>query len=609
MSRWARVLLPALLAVLVGGCATAPTLARRAAQVAASRQSNENSCPARDCARPSPLAALAEVDGDPGGSRHHVALLEDGRTALAVRLNLIAAATDSIDIQTFILTADQSGRAVIDALLAAAHRGVKVRLLTDQLFSLGDVGHLAWLATTHRNFEVRLYNPTFAKARTGNLEFAWSIVCCFSRFNQRMHNKLFLVDSRFAIVGGRNLDDRYFGLSETFNYADRDVLVAGPEVGQMGTTFTQYWNHPSAVPLTRLRDVAEHLVSGELPPPAPAPDSPELAAIRADAGNDEWLREQVLAHALTVTAVHWFADPPAKTPRRDKAGRVDLSREIGRLIDSASTSITIQTPYLVLSRGAEKELGRVRAQHPDLDLRISTNSLASTDAFYVYAISYKYRRRYLERLKPHIYEFRPYAPSTALPIASDELVEPWLIDEAPAVATDPIIRRHPARRREPVPLRQPGTRRGLHGKSIVIDHRISLIGSHNFDPRSVGYNTESGLIVDSADFAQRVEQAIAVATQPEQSWTVARRRLPSLVAPVNRGVERLSESLPIFDLWPFRYATSYALKPGCSPMDDDDPQFAACYEAVGDFPEVDLTTKQIYTRLVTAFGSSLTPIL
>ncbi len=601
------VLMLGLLCVL-GGCATAPTLARRAAEVAARRQSVEDSCPGHDCARASPLTALARLDGDATGARHHVALLEDGTAALAVRLNLIAAANDSIDIQTFILTEDQSGRAVIDALLAAAKRGVKVRLLTDQLFSLDDVGHLAWLATAHRNFEVRLYNPTFAKARTGNLEFAWSILCCFSRFNQRMHNKLFLVDDRYAVVGGRNLDDRYYGLSETFNYADRDVLVTGPETRQMSATFALYWNHPSAVPLTRLRDVADHLVRGELPPPPPAPVSAALDAIRAAADNDEWLRQQVLAHALTVDAVQWFADSPAKTPRRDKAGRADLSREIGHLIDGAERSIVIQTPYLVLSRGAEKGLRRVRNRHPDLDLRISTNSLASTDAFYVYAISYKYRRRYLEHLKPHIYEYRPFAPTATLPIEPDDLVDPWLVDEPPDAVVDRLVR-HPARRREPVPLRQSGTRRGLHGKSIVIDHRVSLIGSHNFDPRSTGYNTESGLIIDSVDFAARVEQAISVATAPEQSWTVARRRLPSLVEPVNRGVERVSESLPIFDLWPFRYATSYALRPGCSPVDDTDPRFAECYEAVGDFPEVDLTAKQIYTRLVTAFGSSLTPIL
>lgn len=610
MSRVLRLLFGFALLAALAGCATAPVLARRAAEVAARRQSVEDRCPGRDCARPSPLAALAHLDGDSAGARHHVALLEDGATALAVRLNLIAAATDSIDIQTFILTEDQSGRAVIDALLAAAKRGVKVRLLTDQLFSLDDVGHLAWLATAHRNFDVRLYNPTFTKARTGNLEFAWSIVCCFSRFNQRMHNKLFLVDGRFAVVGGRNLDDRYYGLSETFNYADRDVLVAGPETAQMRQTFALYWSHPSAVPLTRLRDVAEHLVRGEPPAPPPAPDGPGLAAIRADAGNDEWLRQQVLANALTVDAVQWFADAPAKTPRRDKAGRVDLSREIGRLIDGATTSILIQTPYLVLSRGAEKGLRKVRERHPELDLRISTNSLASTDAFYVYAISYKYRRRYLEHLKPHIYEYRPYAPEPPAALEDDDPDDAWKLGSGTEDAdAPPLHHRHPARRRDPVPLRQPGTRRGLHGKSIVIDHRVSLIGSHNFDPRSVGYNTESGLIIDSADFASRVEQAIRVATAPEQSWTVARRRLPALVEPVNRGVERVSESLPIFDLWPFRYATSYALRPGCGPVDDTDPRFADCYEAVGDFPEVDLTAKQIYTRLVTAFGSSLTPIL
>jgi hypothetical protein len=136
-----------------------------------------------------------------------------------------------------------------------------------------------------------------------------------------------------------------------------------------------------------------------------------------------------------------------------------------------------------------------------------------------------------------------------------------------------------------------------------------VIGSHNFDPRSDDYNTESGFIIYDAEVAARVSAAIERDTAPGNAWTIAKRRRGGLLGRVNNAIADLSTSLPLFDLWPFRYASSFELAPGCAPSRPGTPEFYACHVDVGDFPEVDLPLKTIYTRIVTAFGAGLVGIL
>ena len=192
----------------------------RAAQVLVSKtQSKDNNC-ARDdrCASVSAIRADADVRTRDGG--HGAILLNDAEAALVARVHLIRAARHSIDLQTFIFADDDVGVLLLGELLAAARRGVRVRVLSDQLFSLDNRRFLARLAQEHVNFDFRLYNPTFNEAKTAPLEFAAGILCCFFRFNQRSHNKLLLVDERFAIVGGRNIEERYFDFGDEYNYHD-----------------------------------------------------------------------------------------------------------------------------------------------------------------------------------------------------------------------------------------------------------------------------------------------------------------------------------------------------------------------------------------------------
>jgi phosphatidylserine/phosphatidylglycerophosphate/cardiolipin synthase-like enzyme len=161
----------------------------------------------------------------------------------------------------------------------------------------------------------------------------------------------------------------------------------------------------------------------------------------------------------------------------------------------------------------------------------------------------------------------------------------------------------------PVPLSKEGLRVGLHAKSMVVDNRLGVIGSHNFDPRSDDYNTESMLVVDDAAFAERLSASIRHDMRQDNAWIIAPRESLPALADFNYTMGKLSEQLPIFDIWPWPYATSFQLKPECSAVTYDDPRFKTCAAPVGDFPEVNMSMKAIYTRIITAFGAGLEPIL
>ncbi|MGH8042202.1 MAG: phospholipase D-like domain-containing protein [Rudaea sp.] len=589
---------------LLGGCAVDPIHARRAAATAASAQDHTLTCTAADaCAIASPyqdLAAQALRDSRPGAPVEYVNLLDQGADSLLLRVHLIRAARRSIDIQTFIFAKDDAGYLMLDELIKAARRGVKVRVIVDQLFSLDDVELLAQLARAHVNFELRVYNPTFHKARTPPLDFAAGILCCFFQFNQRMHNKLFLVDDRIGIAGGRNYEDRYFDWDDDFDYRDRDVLVAGPAATQMSASFEKFWRDRRSVPLSRLRDVSARILTDGLKAPAYSLHTyrgpQRVAALSRHANDADFIRTHFAERAFRVGEVEYFSDAPDKFDEPDQPRDDQLSLHILELFQRAQSEIVMQTPYLVLSRTARKVFAAQHRAKPDLRIVVSTNSLAATDAFYVYALSYKYKKRYL-KLGFQIHEFKPFPTDTA-----------GLIENYTSLGdSDGEVTRY--RKYGRAPLKLHGVRIGLHAKSMVIDGVIALIGSHNFDPRSDHYNTESGFIIHDRAFAQALRASILRDCAPGNAWTIARRQGNGWLSRLNRRIGDISASLPIFDLWPYRYASSFALKPGCKPVPPGAPGFYDCYVDVGDFPEVDLPLKTIYTRIVTAFGASLHSIL
>ena len=580
--------------MLLGGCAVDRLHARRAAATAAAAQDRSLTCTSADaCAPPSPVLALA------GTLRNRAELIERGVDSLLLRVHLIRTARRSIDVQTFIFAEDDAGNLVLDELVHAAQRGVKVRVLTDQLFSLDNVELLAQLARAHANFELRVYNPTFHKASTPPLEFAAGILCCFFQFNQRMHNKLLLVDDAIGIAGGRNYENRYFDWDDEFDYRDRDVLVAGPAAAAMHASFEQFWAHPRSTPLSRLRDVSARILADGT---AAAHyeyhtyrNPARVEALLRRSGDADYMRAHFAAAALEVEDAEYFSDAPDKPQAPDEPHDNALSRRILDLVRGAQEEIVLQTPYLVLSREARRTFTALHKLRPRLRVRVSTNSLAATDAFYVYAISYKYKKRNL-KLGFEIHEFKPF-PSEAVELIGDYTA---LGDGDSPVGNAKYGR---------APLQRHGVRLGLHAKSMVVDGETALVGSHNFDPRSDHYNTESGVIVRDRAFAAALRASMLRDVEPGNAWTIARRPRSGPIGRLNNALSELSTRLPLFDLWPFRYATSYELKPGCAPLPPGDAHFLECYSDVGDFPEVDLPLKTIYTRIVTAFGAGLHSIL
>ena len=629
----------ALLALCCSACTGLSALQReQAAQVALEARSQQVDCDAPDaCARPSPLLELgtrAHAESAPDAPRHYALLLEYGQDAMLARLDMIRGATRSIDLQTYIFDEDDAGHLFLDELVAAARRGVRVRLLIDQLSALREVETLAALSAAHANFEMRIYNPVLGRARISYPMYAIAAACCWRRLNQRMHSKILLVDGAVAIAGGRNYQDDYFDWNPVFNFRDRDVLVAGPETVEMAANFEAFWNARLAVPVEQLSDVGRRLLRHGAPPlpHEPFDDPNRVAAMSRDADNAPLVRERLADAAIPVGAVQFVGDLPSKHRRdRERAREAVLaSPGLKSLIESAEHEVLLQTPYLVLSPPARDLFLQLRRRDEPPRIIVSTNSLAATDSFITYALSYKYKRRYLRDYGFEMYEYKPFPEDAPLDLdatgavgiswnsdGSVNIVEP-LREDGRGRRNLPLEREYAALRYAGVgvnrrlPLKRAGMRVGLHAKSLVIDGRIGVVGTHNFDPRGDNYNTENAVIIDDPVFARALADSIRRDIAPANAWAIARRDKPPVFSGLDYSLGKLSEHLPLFDLWPTRYATSYEFQPGpdCpTPLPPSDPGFRACYEPVGDFPEVNLGFRSLLTRIFTAFGAGLSPIL
>ena len=643
---------PLLLLGLAGCASLGPQQVERSVAIASAARATAVECQSRDaCATPSPLrrmAAAVLAESSPGAPRHRALILDSGTDALMARINLIRSATTSLDIQTYIFDEDDAGRLVLDELITAARRGVRVRLLMDQLSALRHAETLAALSGLHANLQVRIYNPMLNRARISYPQYVLAAACCWRRLNQRMHNKLFLVDGAIGITGGRNYQDAYYDWDPEYNFRDRDVLLAGPVVREMSADFQAFWDNPLAVAPERLTDVGRVLLEQGVPELAPHRFTwPERAqAMRELAGDADQVRERLVEPAMEVDEVHYVSDGPDKHRAEDPTDAV-ASRSLGRLIRSAGERVMIQTPYLVLSDPAQDLYRELHHSGDGPRIIISTNSLAATDAFIAYALSFKYKRRFLREFGFNIYEYKPFPADAPVDLAATGARVPAEADMPPTGRVAPTAEEIRAQRRqarrdshgsvlrsrryyrpplateygatryatraanEPVPLRRAGVRIGLHAKSLVIDDRIGVIGTHNFDPRGDNYNTESMVVVVDEGFTAALAASIGRDIAPENSWVIAPRD-PPILSGLEYSLSKISEHLPVFDLWPTRYATSYEFVPGpeCTvALPPDHPRFRDCYRSVGDFPEVNPALKGLPTRLFTAFGVGLAPIL
>jgi len=642
------------LALLCSACAgLSQAQKQRAAGIAAAARSDAIDCAGPDaCAIASPLYALGDhafAHSTPQQPQHYAVILDEGRDALLARIHLLRSARHSIDLQTYIFDKDDSARLVLDELLAAARRGVRVRLLIDQLSAIADLHILAALSGAHQNFAIRVYNPSFGKAKLNYLDYAGSVLCCFRRFNQRMHTKLLLVDGRIGVTGGRNYQDDYYDWDAEYNFRDRDVLIAGPEAGAMAANFELFWNARRAIPAETLNDVGRWLLRDGVPtmPPRDFLRPDRVAQMEAEAGDAQLIDHLFVQPAYRVGEVTYVADRPQKHRREHVDDASPAAPEIEALIRNARSEVLLQTPYLVLSRPAQTLFRQLRQREPPPQVIVSTNSLAATDNPVVYSMSFKYKRRHLREFGFQIYEYKPFPEDAPVDYAALTEGPPLALDTRPRDRpmgpsgslgpssggssagsgrgdgdgeTTRRLQRTESRPSflsrgaapEPLPLKRAGIRMGLHAKSMVIDRRIGVIGTHNFDPRSENYNTESAVIIEDDGFAQALASSIRRDIAPENSWVIAPRAKPPVFSGLDYSLGKVSEALPLFDLWPWRYATTYEFRASddcAQPLGPRDPQFHRCYVPVGDFPEVNLGTKWLYTRILTAFGAGLVPIL
>src|SRR4249919_512458 len=399
------------------------------------------------CALASPLRDLADTAlvASARSTPHHYALLLDrGPDAMLARVNLIRSARYTVDLQTYIFDEDDAGHLVLDELLAAARRGVKVRMLVDQLSALRKTSTLAALSSQHVNLQLRVYNPIFNRSRISYPQYLMASICCWRRLNQRMHSKLLLVDDAVGITGGRNYQDDYYDWNPTYDFRDRDVLVAGPVAREMGANFDAFWESRRSVPAESLDDVARTLLHEGAQPVLQLPfDAPaRVEALSRDASNAGIVRERLVAPAMAVGPVRFLADLPQKHRRSAPSNMVVAGQGLREIIESAQHEVLLQTPYLVLSGQAQDMFRALQARPSPPKVIVSTNSLAATDAFIAYALSFKYKRRYLREFGFHIYEFKPFPASAPIDLeaiaagAEEARAAAHAIDDASEVHMD-----------------------------------------------------------------------------------------------------------------------------------------------------------------------------
>lgn len=568
----------------------------------------------RRCAIASPLRQLADKAFDPAAKQpglQYANILDIGADSLLLRLHLIRAATTSIDIQTFIWGHDEVGHLIMKELIYAARRGVKVRIIADQLLSVNDPELGARLAVTHKNLQIKLYNPLLGKVSSTTADKVKGFVSDFSLANRRMHNKIMVFDDRIGITGGRNYENKYYDLDPEYNFFDRDVLIIGAAAATMRQSFNEYWADPIAVALDQNQDVNAILFKNGVQQdvkPIRAEDIPPtgLEQFVNDALDANIIRRKFIDKHYAVTNATFEADSPRKGFAQ--AGQADQNEPaelnsmavVTNAVVNAQNSLLIQTPYMLLSSRAKKAFKQKRQNNPDFEITTSTNSLASTDAFYVYALTMKNRKSYIKKLGMRIHEVKPVPADVQTFVPRYQQLQAAYHKKNHKSVTDDDV---------PLQVDVDGTRFGMHAKSIVIDNNVAVIGSHNFDPRSSVLNTEVTLTIKDAAFAAALAKSIRRYIEPQNSWVVARRQKVPLLGHFSELLASISSMLPVFDIWPFRYSSVYELNEGMKPVPPGHADFYERYNNVGQFPQVSAPVKQVQTLLVKSFGGVAEPLM
>ncbi len=418
-------------------------------------------------------------------------VLEDGDGSMIARAWLNEYAEKTIDIQYFIFSVDNVGLIACDYIVRAADRGVKIRILVDDIMVEAE-GEDILIMDAHENIDIKIYNPG-TNIGKNIMQKAGKLMTDFRGVNQRMHNKTFIVDQKLAITGGRNIADEYFDYDHEYNFRDRDIFLLGKLVGQMQSSFNKFWEDPISFPVSELLESDGPKVK----------DANRYEKLHQYACNpvNFWpqVRERItnLPYAFQdiidsgdlvwIDSVYFVSDDPGKNNSKSGlSGGGKSTDALLELVKKAKYSIDIQSPYLVTT-----ELSRSlfeAAVNRGVRVRILTNSLASTDNLEAFS-GYQRDRKKLLETGIEIYEFKPDA-ACRYHVMTGALQK--------KMNFTPIF--------------------GLHAKTMVIDNHITVIGTFNLDPRSANLNTECLIIAYSDQLSNGVMKGIEEEFLPENAW-------------------------------------------------------------------------------------------
>ena len=451
---------PLLLVMLATGCASLPTDYPRSESTALEDYRSTSL---------GQIWAEAE-DAHPGESGF--AILRYGHTGFSTRVGIIDLAEKTLDLQIYIWAADETGRILAERLLRAADRGVRVRVLADDM-GLGGTDQTIASLDAHPNIEIRIFNP-FAHRSASMLDF----ITDMKRVNHRMHNKTVVMDNGFAIVGGRNIGDHYFGVDPETNFRDLDIIAVGPVVRDISTVFDHFWQGDWAVPIAVLVDrpytdadlqaaaisLRKRIAEGQYPYSV----DDDIAKLRAEIEATE--------NSLTWAPGQIIWDDPATL--KEVAVTGELVTAFRRKLDTIQKSLTLESAYFVVG---ESGLASVKElENRGVEVRVLTNSLVSNDVLAAHAGHASYRKQLLEA-GAAVYELRA---------DSGVIKKTW----------------------------DGESRAGLHTKAMVFDGESLFVGSFNLDPRSANINTEAGLYVESPELAAQLQAYMDEGVLPENSY-------------------------------------------------------------------------------------------
>lgn len=464
---WRRVVLLALAGV-IAGCAQLPPRESTPPQ-AALAPAEEGVIAAR---------TVPAEQAHPGESGFR--LVANGTEAYALRTYSAQSATSSLDIQTYIWHADLTGRLLARQALLAADRGVRVRILVDDLDARAKNEGLAAL-DAHPNIEVRLYNPM--ASRSGALGKVGGFGTDFKRLNHRMHNKSWIVDGRIALVGGRNLGDEYFGASEGPNFVDLDMLMVGRVVREVGHNFDRFWNAESNYPIAQLSPgmaTVERLEALRRTLDASAAEL-ERSAYRQVLHDDPDVQRVLEGGGGLHWSAQWrFASDDPMKGRLPPEQRSEVVRLLLPEITGSQSRLLVISPYFVPGEAGTRAL--VGADRRGVDVRVLTNSLAANDVAAVHGGYSRYRPELLEG-GVGLWELKPSGGPASFSLSGSS-----------------------------------GS--SLHTKAMVIDGDTVFVGSYNLDPRSTSLNSEQGVLVTHPALASELAGIFQSQSNGVHAWQV-----------------------------------------------------------------------------------------